>query len=247
MAAKGQLGRYMATLKFFDVDSAVRYAHDYLLECRHRFRASGLDDPVEWLNPATFAELIGLAYEVVPYIDLEDRRPKDAPVGLLDLTRKHVLVSEELGLEVARYTGAHELAHFLLHQRGFEQHFERAVDPTRPRTHREREADQFAARFLMPKKLVRRRCLELLALPKGFEFPINVDDQTLFFLNPNMADLDRKKLDLEFALARIGRDVQNRHIVPLHQQFKVSTQAPAIRLQEIGVFRYPATSYSTDL
>lgn len=237
----------MAQLIFLRVDWAVGHAHDRLRERRHQFRQSGLIDPVDWLNPPIIAKMLGLTYEVVPHIHLEDRLSRDAPVGLLDLVRRHVLVSEELGLEVARYTGAHEIAHYLLHQHGFEQHFERAVDPTRPRTRREREADQFAAKFLMPEKLVRDRCLQVLALPNDSGFPIKVNDQVSFLLDPNMMDEDRERLGLEFALARLGRDFSNRPIVPLHQQFKVSIKAFAIRLQEIGVFRHPVTSYSTDL
>lgn len=237
----------MEPLSFFDVDAAVWYAHDCLRERRHQFRAGGLDDPVDWLDPAKLAELIGLTYEVVPSISLEGRAERDAPVGLLDVVRRHVLVSEELGLEVARFTSAHEVAHYLLHWHGFEQHLERVFDPTRRRSHREKEADQFAARFLMPDKLVRRRCLQVLALRDESELPIKVNDQISFLLNPNVTDVDREKLDLEFALARLGRDFLNRPIVPLRQQFKVSTTALAIRLQEVGVFRYPATSYSTDL
>ena len=237
----------MEQLDFFDVDAAVWYAHDCIRERRHQFRAEGLDDPVDWLDPATLSEIVGLAYETVPSIPLEGRAVRDAPVGLLDVVRRHVLVSEELGLEVARYTGAHEIAHYLLHRRNFKQHFERAFDPTKGRSRREREADEFAARFLMPDKLLRTRCSQVLALPDDSQLPIKVNDQVSFSLGPNIAHIDRHKLDLEFALARLGRDFMNRPIVPLHQQFKVSTTALAIRLQEIEVFRYPVTSYSTDL
>ena len=226
--------------RFFNVDAAVDYAHGLLRRRRHEFKGRGILDPVDWLSPSTLAEMLGLTYEVIPRIDL-DREDGRVALGLLDLSKRSVLVSEEIGLEAARYTGAHELGHALYHQGRVRQHWERELDPAE-RDPQEREADQFAARFLMPESLLIRRLRENFSEP-----PIRIDEKWLYFLLGDQIDLDPQKLDLEYALARSSRNSSYQQIIPLHQQFKVSKKAMAIRLQEIRALSYPVTSYRTDL
>ena len=232
----------MALLSFIDVESAVEHAHVLLRKRRHEFRERGLVDPVDWLDPPILAEMLGLKYELVPSIRVADRLTRDNPYGLLILNESRAVVSEERGPAVARYTGAHELGHYLYHQSKLNQHWERSFDSEKPRSPREREADLFASIFLMPPKLLLGRI--------GYHFgpwPLQVTDNLQFLLCPNSTDLDPAKLDLEYALARASIDFRRRHIVPLHEQFKVSVKAMAIRLQELRVFLYPTTSYRTDL
>lgn len=226
---------------FFDIDAAVEYAHGLLRGRRREFRDRGLSDPVDWLSPPTLAEILGLAYETVPKILLADRPRGRVALGLLDLSKRSVLVSEEKGLEVARYTGAHELGHYLYHRHRVRQHWERELDPDQ-KDPQEREADDFAARFLMPTSLLTRRLTEDFCKP-----PIRIDESWLYFLLGDQVDPDSKELDLEYALAKANRNSRYQQIVPLHQQFKVSKQAMAIRLQEVRALVYPVTSYRTDL
>lgn len=226
--------------RFISVDAAVDHAHRLLRERRQEFRHRGLSDPVDWLSPPTLAEMLGLTYETTPQIRFEDRADGRVAVGLLDLSKRHVLVSEERGLEVARYTGAHEIGHYLYHQVRVRQHWERELEAAQ-RDPLEREADQFAARFLMPEKLLTRRLRDNFGDP-----PIRIDDQWLYFLLGNQTDPDPKDLDLEYALAKSNKNNYYQQIVPLHQQFKVSQMAMAIRLKELGALLYPVTSYRTD-
>ncbi len=225
--------------RFFNVDAAVDYAHGLLRGRRHEFKGRGILDPVDWLSPSTLAEMLGLTYEVTPRIHL-DREDGRVALGLLDLSKRSVLVSE-IGLEAARYTGAHELGHALYHQGRVRQHWERELDPAE-KDPQERQADQFAARFLMPKRLLIRRLME-----NFFEPPVRIDENWLYFLLGDQFDPDPKELDLEYALAKANKNNRDQQIIPLHQQFKVSRKAMAIRLQEIGALVYPVTSYRTDL
>ena len=229
-------------LRFISVEHAVAHAHKLLLEDRRSLRESGFRDPVDWLEPSILAEKLGLEYELVPTVPIAEHRGGDTPVGLLDLVRKHVLVSEQRGPEVARFTGAHEIGHYLYHQGKLKKHWERVVDPSRPRPPREREADLFASLFLMPERLLRRR------IDASFgTSPLRITDNERFHLCPNLIDLDPSALDLEYALATASRDFSGCHIVPLHRQFKVSVQAMAIQLHQLEVLLYPATSCQTDL
>ena len=227
--------------RFFDINAAVEYAHGLLRGRRREFRDRGLFDPVDWLSPPTLSEMLGLTYEVVPKILFADRPNGRVALGLLDLSKRSALVSEERGLEVARYTGAHELGHYLYHQRRVRRHWERGLDPAE-KDPQEREANQFAARFLMPKSLLTRRLTENFCMP-----PIRIDESWLYFLLGDQIDPDSKELDLEYALAKANRNTRYQQIVPLHQQFRVSKQAMAIRLQEVRALEYPVTSYRTDL
>ena len=232
----------MAPLSFTNVEAAVNHAHVLLRERRHEFRRHGLHDPVDWLDPHMLAEMLGLKYELEPSIRVADRLTRDNPYGLLILNERRCIVSEERGPAVARYTGAHEIGHYLHHQSKLNQHWERSFDSEKPRPLLEREADLFASIFLMPPKLLLQRIEYHFA-----QRPLRVNDNLQFLLCPNYTDLDPAKLDLEYALARASIDFRRRHIVPLHQQFKVSVKAMAIRLQQLRVFSYPTTSYRTDL
>lgn len=223
---------------FFHVDAAVAFAHRHLWR---ELRDRRVSDHVALLDPSILAEMLGLTYEVMPQIRLEDKVGGGTVVGLLDVGRRSILVSEERGLEVARYTGAHELGHWLYHQNKVKRHWEREFDPD-TKDPQEREADQFAARFLMPRNLLIRRLAENFGQP-----PIQLDDRWLYFLLGDQPDLDPKDLDVEYALAKSHRSASNDQIIPLNQQFKVSPKAMAIRLQEIGAVVHPSTSYRTDL
>lgn len=158
--------------RFIDVDAAVEYAHGLLRRRAHKFRDLGLSDPVDWLDPSTLCEILGLTYETTPKIAFADGR---VALGLLDLSKRRILVSEGRGLEVARYTGAHELGHSLYHQDRTRKHWERELDPAEGDP-REREANQFAATFLMPRKLLIDRLSRSFFKP-----PIRVDENWLYF------------------------------------------------------------------
>ena len=94
----------------------------------------------------------------------------------------------------------------------------------------------------MPGKLVLGRIRSCFG-----SVPLRVTDNVLFHLCPNSTDPEPRQLELEYALAVAGKDFAGNHIVPLHQQLKVSVQAMAIQLSQLGVLLYPVTSARTDL
>lgn len=233
---------------FMTVEAAVEYALQRLRERRRIFKEQGLHDPVDWLEPSILARMLGLEYELVPTMHLADRRGSDVPVGLLDLNRRAVVVSEHRGLSAARFTGAHELGHYLYHQGRYRKHWERVYDPTRRRSQAEREADTFAGRFLVPKKLLRARIEANFRVERNFcSLPISVNDNVLFHLCGGAFEPDPDNLELEYALAKTHTNFDGEHIVPLYEQFKVSVTAIAIELRRLRVLSYPMTSYRADL
>ena len=227
---------------FNNVDEAVKYAHTRLWR---QYGSERLSDNVQFrvslLDPSILAKMLGLTYEIVPEMQWLARIAGHPVAGQLDLEEESILVSEERGLAVARFTGAHELGHFLYHREDVKWHWEREFDPktTDPQ---EQEANHFAAKFLMPEGLLVPQLTQSFGQP-----PIQVDENWLCFLLGDQIDPDPGVLDLEYALAGSRRDADRRQIIPLHQQFKVSKKAMAIRLQEVGALVYPATSYRNDL
>jgi len=97
----------------------------------------------------------------------------------------------------------------------------------------EQAADKFAADFLMPKKLLLTRIRNSFDV----EPPIVVRDAEAFWLDMDQPeDLLRaspNSRELAFALAKCPRDFYGNRILSLAEQFKVSVQAMAYRVQEL--------------
>ncbi|MDE0272704.1 MAG: ImmA/IrrE family metallo-endopeptidase [Gammaproteobacteria bacterium] len=190
-------------------------------------------DPVDMLDPRIAIQLLGYEFELVPEILGWPPDKHHALAGEEDPGRKQVTVSEQFGFQSARFTAAHELAHVMLHSgRMFR---ERPISGPRlgEQNPAEREADKFAADFLMPKKLLLTR----IRTSFDVEPPIVVRDAEAFWLDMDQPeDLLRaspNSHELAFALAKCPRDFHGNRILSLAEQFKVSVQAMAYRVQEL--------------
>ena len=190
-------------------------------------------DPVDMLDPGIAIERLGFEFEYVPEIPDWPPSTRHALAGEVDPSRKRVTVSELFGLQSARFTAAHELGHVMLHSgRMFR---ERPISGPRlsEQSPMERQADKFAAEYLMPARLLRTRVKSSF----GVESPIVVRDGEAFWLDMDQSeDLLRaspNSHELAFALAKCPRDFRGNRIPSLAEQFKVSVQAMAYRVQEL--------------
>jgi Zn-dependent peptidase ImmA (M78 family) len=99
----------------------------------------------------------------------------------------------------------------------------------------EREADYFAACFLMPRGLLSDAVERLFGA-----CPVVIDDRTAFAIDMTdyqaLLKAQEGSIERARAVAR-ARHFGLKHFAPLHQQFGVSLSAMAYRLQEIGVVR----------
>lgn len=208
--------------------------HKRIWSERHRIWGNQVpSDPVDMLDPRIAIDLLGYEFELVPEIPGWPPSRHHAIAGEVDPGRKRVTVAEQFGLPSARFTAAHELAHIMLHPgRMFR---ERPISGPRldEQNPMEREADKFAAEFLMPEKLLRTRIRDSF----GVEPPIVVRDAEAFRLDMDQSeDLLRaapNSQELAFALAKCPRDFHGDRILSLAEQFKVSFQAMAYRIQEL--------------
>ena len=194
-------------------------------------------DPIDVLDPIVALRSIGFRCDPVESLGqywLEGEHVEVA--GIIDRTERAVQISRQFPLPVRNFTAAHELGHALLHD-GEGLHRDRALDGTergvrRDRT--EREADDFAVYFLMPEKQIR---IEYEHRFKTREFILNED--TAFALNVEsfgsfQANYDIRELSRLLARATQYDGVQ---FHSLAEQFGVSVEAMAIRLEELKIVR----------
>lgn len=194
--------------------------------------------PVEILDPSVGLEAIGYVCEQVSSLGRftvgEDQFEVAA---VMDDTNQHVKVSAENRIDILRFTTAHELGHALLHESDG-LHRDRPVgevssNPNRDR--REQEADKFASYFLMPEKRVRPEFTS-----RFDKKPLYLDEDTAFGLRPGSGrELSPQSTDRR-DFARVVAETQQfggNHFQSLAERFGVSTEAMAIRLEELDLVR----------
>lgn len=190
------------------------------------------NDPVDLLDPEIALSLIGYQFELCETLGQYPGGRVEV-AGMIDCQSKTVSVSRQFPRHVRRFTTAHELGHALLHETG-RLHRDRALDGSSvARDKVEREADKFACYFLMPERLVKSRFIE------NFKCELfTVNEQTSFALNQSdLGDFYRKFADchaLARALAAADR-FDGKQIKSLADQFGVSIEAMAIRLEELDL------------
>jgi len=157
--------------------------------------------------------------------------------GILNNKNNQAQISRRFSPVIRNFTTAHELGHAVLHE-GAGLHRDRALDGSsnsRSRNSKEAEADIFAAYFLLPEKQV-RAAFEKIFLTQLF----TLDDNTAFALTSgsleSLQDRCRTLRDLTRLLASAVR--YNRiHVNSLANQFNVSTEVMAIRLEELHLVK----------
>ncbi len=168
------------------------------------------------------------------------RRDGYETAALLDPQAKKIAVAEKFGLEIARFTGAHELGHAVLHP-GNVMRRDRPIEGLRwndrsPRPQIEREADFFAGCFLMPRKPV------ISVFEENFEIktPLVIDETTAFWLCPDEPDFLLRTLPGSSARALAVASCESfegRHFDSLAKRFRVSVTSMAITLYELDLIR----------
>lgn len=221
-----------------DLELIARTLHRLMWAHREKLLGTAHVDPAEIVDPALALKALG--YKVVEHETLgEHAAGKDTyeVAGLMDRDNGEVRISRRFDPWKRKFTAAHELAHALLHT-GSGLHRDRAPDGSaiRSRDPQEREADEFAAYFLLPEKLVREAFLN-----RFLAAPFELTDATAFALAAEpLAQLKRKcrsERELSRRLAS-SRQYSSRHFRCLHERFNVSVEVMAIRLEELGLVRF---------
>jgi hypothetical protein len=195
------------------------------------------------LEPETAARILGLKYEEYPDLGSStfsfcDQKMKVA--GLIDRQANKIAISTEFSLKTRRFTAAHEIAHWILHPHEV-MHRDRPIDGSWLSSSAldpiGKEANYFAACFLMPENLLKSIFTNLFG-PEPFVF----NDAIAIHLGHGDSDAllraEESSLDREFALARCS-SFGGPHFYSLAEQFRVSDSAMALRIKELRLIRWP--------
>lgn len=209
--------------------AARQLAHSTYIERDSLWPEGAPEEPVQLLNPEKAFYLLGYAYYEVD--TLGEIEPGVDVAGIIDKDKKEVFISRRYPVAVRNFTAAHELGHAIMHQQSG-LHRDKPIDGSAggQRDSIEKEADYFAACFLMPEKLLRSVFAE--------RFPDEVlsHEGLRFMFNHSNDKKTEKQLKTSRGLARAlaSLDRINGHAVPsLAEYFKVSVEAMAIRLEQL--------------
>jgi Zn-dependent peptidase ImmA (M78 family) len=203
---------------------------------RYRLWPDGIpDNPVDLLDPAVAIKHLGFDFDLAEYLgDYFAPGSKTETAGLIDRKSKRIRISRRLPRNTRRFTSAHELGHLLMHKEAV-MHRDRPIDGpiqvSEPRSRMEVEADKFASYFLMPANLVNARFSAIFG-----EEAFALNDATAFALDPINPRGLIAECDTPRALARIlakAERYNGRRVLSLAEQFAVSVEAMAIRLEEL--------------
>ena len=199
--------------------------------------------PVEMIKPEIAAHILGLDYcysQELAHHRFTFRGQKFKTAGMLDRQRNTIVISNDTQ-EIMDFTGSHEIGHWLLHPKEI-MHRDRPINKiynrndNRPKI--EKEADYFAACFLMPPNLLKDYFTDYFQCESQFTF----NENTAFNLETSnfhsLLNTPKDSLDRELTLAKCTT-YNGQHFKSLAETFGVSNTAMAIRLKELQLIRWP--------
>ncbi|WP_332814752.1 ImmA/IrrE family metallo-endopeptidase [Ramlibacter sp.] len=221
-----------------EIEQLARRLQIRIWERRSEFFQRGkLIDPLDALDPVIAFKLLDYEVEITGALGLHPKAGDAASnvAGIIDKPNRKVLLSSGFPASVRNFTAAHELGHAVMHD-FVGLHRDRPLDGTSgSQDPQEREAEKFAAYFLMPRKL----------LTKVFESifgngPFELTDETRFALagalprESRWQPRNRREISRVLASTPVFNGV---NILPLMTQFRVSKEAMAIRLEQLALLR----------
>ena len=191
-------------------------------------------NPVDLLQAEYAARLLGYSYSAHPSLGWIMRgRNQIVVAGLIDNSNRTIKVATDVEPRVARFTGAHEIGHAGLHPHLGGLHRDRPLSgTTESRDRVEYEADKFAAFFLMPRKLVTEQFLS------RFIAPFELQELSAYALLGKSYSAARTLFPTRRHISRALADAiqfNGRSFTSLSDYFGLSTEALAIRLEELGL------------
>jgi hypothetical protein len=188
------------------------------------------------------ATLLGLKVKSGGEIDGSTSRASET-LGAVYRERKEIHIASGKKHTRQRFTFAHELGHYLLHDQLVSYREAQAPSETGEPTNKpavEQEADFFAAELLMPAQSVRRVFAQYFGGPMDGAV---ANDDVAFFLSQG----PHRKFSAS-EIVRIGRDERAKlfarigtyagvHFNPMCEVFDVSVEAMANRLKHLGLVK----------
>lgn len=219
-----------------DIEQAAKDLLQKMYWAQNVLWPAGAPSPLQMIDPEAAARKLGLRFEICDELGaFGNVSGRFEVAGVLNRHEKEILIKRRFPLPIRRFTAAHEIGHYLLHP-GENLHRDRPingiVDSQFKRPQIEREADYFAACFLVPGKML----IKAFQSRFGQYIPFKFNDASAFALNPQDPEtvLRAETGSLErFLVLASARHFDNKYFVPLHQVFNVSVTTMAIRLREL--------------
>ncbi len=227
-------------MKYPEIEAKARDLQKKIWEQRARLWPVQVPSLLEMLDPAIAARVLNVQFEIYEELGrFGSGRDHYEIAGMIDRQARRIAVSKKFQPAAMRFTGAHEVGHWLLHPREV-MHRDRPIegfaDETLPRPPLEREADYFAACFLVPRKLA------MATFKATFQVnaPLFLDDASAFWLSHgdpgSLLGAETGSLDFARAVAS-ATSYGGQHFKSLASQFGVSVTTMAIRLRELELIR----------
>lgn len=218
---------------YIEIERQARNLHKIIWQNRNKIWLNTIpSNPIDMLDPIIALKLIGYDCELDETLGQFYSDGKLIEVaGAIDKSSAKVHISGRFENNIRNFTAAHELGHALLHQTSG-LHRDRPLNgATISRDPIELEADKFATSFLMPRKLVKTTFEKFFLTDKFF-----LNEETAFALGlGDFMELKEKVKTLR-QLSKILANTERyngRYFISLANQFRVSTEAMAIRLEEL--------------
>lgn len=219
------------------IEQVARQLQNVLWSYRDHIWNDVPDNQLEVLKPEIAIEkLLGykFGYTILGQHTFEESISEIA--GQIDKVQRTILVSSRFQRDVQNFTAAHELGHALFHK-GIVLHRDIPLDGSTPSQDiRERQANKFAAFFLMPEKQVKKVFQDLFLTQK---FVIN--QNTVFELREESVSNFRNKCRNSYGLARFlagAESFKGKSFNSISKVFSVSIGAMANRLIELDLVEF---------
>jgi formiminotetrahydrofolate cyclodeaminase/Zn-dependent peptidase ImmA (M78 family) len=193
------------------------------------------ETPFEIIDSIKLLKKLGYQYQQKSVLEsFETNEGVYQTAGVIDTQNKHVSISENFTPETIAFTIAHELGHAILHP-GLVLHRDRPMDGSSASgvlDFKELQANKFASCFLMPRKLVTKQFGGFFSTSK-----IELNTSTALSLGMRITDL-RAMCNSVRDLSRIIATAElygARSFPSIANQFDVSAETMAIRLEELGL------------
>jgi|AntRauTorcE11898_2_1112593.scaffolds.fasta_scaffold00608_11 hypothetical protein len=229
--------RHGKRYKTSEIEHSARILHITLWRERHTlFPERDISDPLDLVDPSLAIRCLGMSFYVSDSLgQYSDNKGRFEVAGLIDPPSRQVRISNQFLPHIQNFTAAHELGHAVLHK-GKTLHRDRALDGSGGNGGRhwiESEADKFAAAFLMPAKPLRQHFTSRFHATK-----LILDENTAFQIASKNQDSLRHSIQNLRDWSRLIAGTsyyQGQHFAALAEEFNVSVETMAIRLEELNL------------
>lgn len=216
-----------------EIEQKVRDLHRSIWKNKSKIWGNSIpSNPIDMLDPIIALKLIGYDCDLDETLGHFRSGGKLIEVaGTIDRTSAKIRISRQFQQNIRSFTAAHELGHALLHQTNGLHRDKPLNGETISRSPVELEADKFATFFLMPANLVKSTLKKYFLTDK-----FSIDEVTAHALGQGDFVTLKKKCKTLRHLSRLLADAEQYnglHFTSLAKQFRVSTEAMAIRLEEL--------------